>query len=129
MDREQGESKLKLLLGIVLLIGIFVLAIGTGLYFFGGVGAKPSGVRVISATNYDDFELKSDAVLGETVGGAVDINNSTQAQLEDLPGVGPVTAGKIIAGRPYESLEELLTRKAVGRSLYEKISSQLTLGE
>ncbi|MEK7182954.1 MAG: helix-hairpin-helix domain-containing protein, partial [Patescibacteria group bacterium] len=43
-------------------------------------------------------------------GGLVNINSASQAELEALPGIGPVTAQKIIEGRPYSGLEELLTR-------------------
>ena len=57
----------------------------------------------------------------------VSVNNASQSELEALPGVGPVTAGKIIQGRPYQLLEELVSKKAVGQSLFEKIRNQLSL--
>jgi competence protein ComEA len=37
----------------------------------------------------------------------VDINTATQAELEAIKGIGPVTAKKIIDNRPYKSLTEL----------------------
>ena len=37
----------------------------------------------------------------------VDINTATQQELEAVKGVGAATAKKIIAGRPYKSLDEL----------------------
>src|SRR5512147_1600070 len=37
----------------------------------------------------------------------VDINTATQAELEAVKGIGPVTAKKIIDNRPYKSLTEL----------------------
>jgi competence protein ComEA len=37
----------------------------------------------------------------------VDLNTATQKELEDIKGVGPATAKKIIAGRPYKSVDEL----------------------
>jgi DNA uptake protein ComE-like DNA-binding protein len=37
----------------------------------------------------------------------VDINNATQTQLENLPGIGASTAKKIIAGRPYTVVGDL----------------------
>jgi competence protein ComEA len=37
----------------------------------------------------------------------VDINSATQAELEAVKGIGPVTAQKIIENRPYKSLTEL----------------------
>jgi hypothetical protein len=37
----------------------------------------------------------------------VDLNSASQAELEKLPGIGPVTAKKIIAGRPYAAPGDL----------------------
>jgi competence protein ComEA len=37
----------------------------------------------------------------------VDLNNASQKELEALKGVGPATAKKIIASRPYKSVDEL----------------------
>ncbi len=55
------------------------------------------------------------------------INTASQSELEALPGIGPVTAQKIIANRPYQTLEELVSKKALGQSLFEKLKDQLTL--
>lgn len=57
----------------------------------------------------------------------VSINAASQSELEALDGVGPATAKKIIAGRPYTSLEELVAKKVIGKALYDKIRGQLTL--
>lgn len=59
--------------------------------------------------------------------GIPSINSATQAELEALPGVGPVTALKIINNRPYSALEELLSKKSVGKSLFEKIKDLISL--
>lgn len=39
------------------------------------------------------------------------INSATSEELDALPGIGKVTAQKIIQNRPYKSIEELLTKK------------------
>lgn len=58
----------------------------------------------------------------------VSINAASQQELIDtLVGVGPSTAKKIISGRPYTTLEELVARKAMGQALFDKLKAQLTL--
>ncbi len=55
------------------------------------------------------------------------INSASSTQLELLPGIGPVTAQKIIDNRPYSTIEELLTKKVLGEKTFEKIKAQLVL--
>lgn len=55
----------------------------------------------------------------------ININSATSDQLDSLPGVGPVTAQKIIAGRPYNSVEELQTKKIITNSVYLKIKDSI----
>ncbi len=60
-------------------------------------------------------------------GDLVSINSSSQAQLEALPGIGPVTVEKIIAGRPYGSVDELLKKKIVGGKVFDQIKDKITI--
>lgn len=57
----------------------------------------------------------------------VNINTASQAELENLPGVGPVTAEKIITSRPYTRIEELVERDIISASLYGKVNMLLSL--
>lgn len=50
----------------------------------------------------------------------LDLNTATLAQLQELPGVGEATAQKIIAGRPYKSVDELI-KAGVPKATVEKI--------
>lgn len=59
-------------------------------------------------------------------GGLVDINTASQLELESLPGIGPATASKIVSLRPYSSLDELLSKKAITKSVYGKIKDLVT---
>lgn len=81
---------------------------------------------------YVPFQGESASVMGTStsstrtaISGKVNINTSSQSELEALPGIGPVTASKIISGRPYGSIEELLGKKIVGKSVYEKIKDSI----
>jgi DNA uptake protein ComE-like DNA-binding protein len=60
-------------------------------------------------------------------GALVDINSATEKELDALPGVGPATAAKIIAGRPYTSVDDL-AKAGVSKSTIEKISGLVTVG-
>jgi len=60
-------------------------------------------------------------------GSLINVNFSSQSELDSLPGVGPVTANKIISARPYNTLDDLVNKKVISSSLFEKIKSQLTL--
>ena len=64
---------------------------------------------------------------GIIVGALININTSSQSQLESLPGIGPVTAQKIIAGRPYGSIEELLSKKIVGSKVFGQIKDKIAV--
>lgn len=57
----------------------------------------------------------------------ININSASSAELESLSGIGPVTAGKIIDGRPYQSLEDLVKKKIVGSKVFENIKDKISV--
>lgn len=67
----------------------------------------------------------SDRVLG-TAGGLINLNTATMSELDGLAGIGAVRAQSIIDNRPYSSVDELLTKKVVPKSVFEKIKGALT---
>ncbi len=60
-------------------------------------------------------------------GKRVNINTATAKELESLPGVGPAMAQRIIEGRPYNKIEDLLRVKGIGPATFEKLRDYVTV--
>lgn len=61
----------------------------------------------------------------------VNLNSANQEELESLPGVGPVTARRIILYREqngrFQSIQDLMKIKGIGQKTIHKISNYLIL--
>lgn len=57
----------------------------------------------------------------------LNINTANLSELDKLPGIGPVTAQKIIDNRPYSDTNELLNKKIVGQKVFEQIKDKITV--
>jgi len=51
----------------------------------------------------------------------LDLNTATENELQSIKGIGTVLAGRIIAGRPYVCVDDLLKIKGIGIKNLEKI--------
>jgi len=59
--------------------------------------------------------------------GRVSINSAPPGSLDTLPGIGPVMAARIVAHRPYASLDDLLRVPGIGPSTLERLRPLVTL--
>lgn len=75
----------------------------------------------------ESADRQSGTIAGVTSSSTVSINTANQAELEALWGIGQVTARAIIDGRPYGDVGELVSRKIVKQSVYDKIKDKLSL--
>ena len=183
---QRQNQRLRLTVVGFFFAGLFLLALGAGLFLFRGT-TSDKDIEIISATDSESageiivhvdgavtrpgvYKLKADSRVNDAINAAgglsgsadqskinlaakitdgqkiyvpkigesttsikgststtgttsevINVNTASESELDKLPGVGPVTAAKIIASRTYSSLEELLTKKAVSSSVYEKI--------
>jgi DNA uptake protein ComE-like DNA-binding protein len=55
----------------------------------------------------------------------LDLNAASQDELTGLPGVGPHEAKRIMSGRPYKDKHELVSKKILTASAYEKLKDDV----
>jgi competence protein ComEA len=83
-------------------------------------------IRVPSRDDPSATPARPDGGTGSSggAGAPVDLNHATAAELDALPGIGPVTAAKIIASRdaqPFVAVADLRTRKLVGDKTFASL--------
>ena len=88
--------------------------------------AQAAGQESKSAAKNTGKAAEKGATKAEDkITGKVDVNSASKEDLEKLPGIGPATADKIIANRPYTTKRDLLTKKIVGQKEYEAIRDKI----
>jgi competence protein ComEA len=60
-------------------------------------------------------------------GEKININTTSEADLEKLPEIGPVKAKAIIAGRPYKTPEDIMKVKGIKEGIYNKIKDNISV--
>lgn len=104
----------------------------------GGMTAEADQGSVNLARPVTDGEQVVVLLVGEPVpaggtgGGLIDVNRADAAQLEELPGVGPVLAQRIVADReangPFVALEDLERVPGVGPAILGGLDGVATVG-
>ena len=89
----QRESALRAVLHLLAVLSV-VAALG--------VTAAPTATAAAARSKTKSASASHRANVAK-----VDINTATLSELEDLPGVGTVMAQRIMAGRPYKSVQDL----------------------
>lgn len=84
------------------------------------------GESIGSSAENSRTEYSQD-VAGVDARSLININSASESELDTLSGIGPVTAGKIIDNRPYNSIDELVSKKVVSNSVFEKIKDSISL--
>jgi competence protein ComEA len=142
--------------GAVARPGVYHLAagsrIGDAIAAAGGYGPRVAADRVAAEINLAALVRDGDRILvpsrdgtapaasrgpggpaasGKPGAALIDLNHATAEALDSLPGIGPVTADKIIASRaekPFASIDELRERGLVGQKTFDKLKPLITVG-
>jgi DNA uptake protein ComE-like DNA-binding protein len=57
----------------------------------------------------------------------LDLNSATRGQLSALPGVTSAEAERVIAGRPYQEPDDVVSKGIMSRAEYNKIADRVTV--
>jgi competence protein ComEA len=128
--------------GEVLSPGMYQLPIGARLvdavFAAGGLTEDADNASVNLARELTDgeqiivFSISQEGeAAGTTSSGLVSLNRAGDKELEELPGIGPALAGRIIAWREanggFKSVQDLLKVSGIGESLLAGVIDLVTL--
>ncbi len=102
--------------------------------FLVGFLAPPSKLAMIFRPRKPDRQKPSAVYTGVIdwnpglrVSLRVSVNSASRQDLETVPGIGPALAQRIIDGRPYESVYDLISVNGVGSALIEELNTYMTV--
>jgi DNA uptake protein ComE-like DNA-binding protein len=58
----------------------------------------------------------------------VDLNRAGMEELRRLPGITPEIAQRIVRNRPYRKLDDLVTRKVLGKKQFARVRELVMVG-
>jgi DNA uptake protein ComE-like DNA-binding protein len=80
-----------------------------------------------TATAKSDAKAVADGIReGWNRNKQLDLNSASRNQLVSLPGMTSGEADRVIAGRPYNDPDDLVTRHILPKAEYDKIADQVT---
>jgi competence protein ComEA len=91
------------------------------------------GIKVYIPQQGEEAPLAPQSTVDQVAGSSasltdkVNLNTASAAQLDSLWGIGAKRAADIIASRPFQSIEELKTKKLVPSNVYERIKDQVAV--
>ena len=95
------------------------------------LAAHPVAQQAAPAAKAEGRSAKADSQSAKPAM-VVNVNSASAAELEQLPGIGPKVAARIVDYRtkkgPYRKLEELMNVQGIGEKSFLKLRSQLSIG-
>jgi competence protein ComEA len=81
-------------------------------------------IPIANAIENDKAQVSN---VKESKSGYININSAGVEELNKLIGVGDTRAAAVVAGRPYQKKEDLVSRKIIPASVYEKIKDKISV--
>jgi len=74
-------------------------------------------------------ELQNRVKKAKSPQGLLNLNTATGKELQSIKGIGPILAERIIAGRPYKTVDDLIKVKGIGQKRFEKFRHYFVVGK
>jgi len=74
-------------------------------------------------------EIRDQVTKAKSPQGLVNLNTASEKELQSIKGIGTVFAKRIIAGRPYRTVDDLLKVKGIGPKKLETIRPYFVVGK
>ena len=94
----------------------------------GRLGIRAAVQPVTSADYFDAFfhsdkppSATQSVSAGTMPGAKLDVNTASIEALQNIPGVGPAMAKRIIAARPFKNADDLSKVKGIGKTKFQKL--------
>ena len=102
-------------------------------YHVPSLGETPSSPLSVGTSSIADETRTVRIPQGRPVSPLVDINTAASEELESLPGIGPVMAGRIIAHRetngPFATVDAVLDVSGIGPKTLESLRPLVTVSD
>ncbi len=88
-----------------------------------------AGEFSLSATTFEDQKKQppQENSVEATPQTKVDVNHASVGELTKLPGITQALATRIIEHRPYRKLDDLVTRKVLGKKQFARIREYVVI--
>lgn len=83
------------------------------------------GMKIFIPAKTENEANAVNKITAEVKNTLININSADVSELDTLQGVGPATANKIISNRPYGSIEDLLSKKVVSQTVFDRIKERI----
>lgn len=91
-----------------------------------GIGPKTlEKIRPYITVGDPNDYVKAEPIQSAAV--RININTASRSELQSLPGMGKVIAGRIISARPFTKIEQLMNVKGIGQGRFNKIKDRVTV--
>lgn len=88
---------------------------------------QEQAARATAKIKQDTVAVAKGVKQGLTKPNTVDLNSASKADLSGLPGIDDAQAARIIAARPFDNPDQLVTRRLVSNAEYDQIKDRVTV--